>query len=784
MTSTFKIPIDKIGEKNSDDYIHSIIYKKMLYKLYLKYTSEEYDQNQIQINYLVFNEKCRVVAIFKDYLVLDDTTEFLRRFYNRKESAKKLNVIFNFYSTYSKIFPNYMILPESEYLYKNIRKKQKMIDAFNEIKKEEEENKKRLEIGININKDKIQVKNIVFSKEIEESINKYQPSCSISIYQNFDKKDNDDSITSISMMSLASRRGMVQNIGINPNGRSILNQSFEDTLNDDSLTSIALIVNVMKNKGSNNNNSNNAFPPFYDFCDKMQTPRKQKKELNNKDNYIGLEKENQNITYQRPRNNSKPIYTMKNLRKNFFPCPKSEIENKDANQNSLQYENNRYIEQDGNILSKKLRPFNSNIIKNQKIINNVQNILIPEGANTVININTNYFNYNNSHNQNFINKSKSRDKEKSKKIEKEKQKEKSKVKLNIGIGVSVGSKTNTKCPDNLISTSIKKTIKTVSKQLFRTSQKEFVKQTKKKLEFSNKKEETVGSKFTNYKSPEKDSALTLNSTLTHKISKINTTAGGNGKHFINFFPKKDISKPQIPSTIQKTTKSNKKMEISKQKVPSQSKNGIKIDFLHENEIKISKDEKTNKENQNINDKNSSSKVNTKLQCTHSKLKSDIDKNTKKKYKNFIEGAKIQGYRISYDLNDNIHENLNTEGNANISSNIINNYNSSRDNNLLIHSGINKKQKEKENYHIKTPSNKCRVASPNIGFFPKNKKVLMTAKPIKIKLDQKDFIPKNNESFDPKKNKKGASSQEKSKILNSLNFKVTDNNTKKMKFVKK
>ena len=92
------------------------------------------------------------MARFKDYLVLDDSTEFLRRFYLRKELLQRLKKIFNFYESYCKIFPNYMILPESQFLYRNIRKKQKMIDAFNEIKKEEEENRKHLKLGLSDDK--------------------------------------------------------------------------------------------------------------------------------------------------------------------------------------------------------------------------------------------------------------------------------------------------------------------------------------------------------------------------------------------------------------------------------------------------------------------------------------------------------------------------------------------------------------------------------------------------------------------------------------------------------
>ena len=53
----------------------------------------------------------------KDFLIFDDNTEFLRRFYSSEESKPRLDRILTFYETYSKIFPNYMILKESKYLY-------------------------------------------------------------------------------------------------------------------------------------------------------------------------------------------------------------------------------------------------------------------------------------------------------------------------------------------------------------------------------------------------------------------------------------------------------------------------------------------------------------------------------------------------------------------------------------------------------------------------------------------------------------------------------------------
>ena len=87
------------------------------------------------INDIIFNEKAQIVAHFKDHLILDDTSEFLKRFYNKSEILLRLNKIFGFYDSYSKIFPNYTKVKESKYLYKNIQKKQKMIDNLNDAKK-------------------------------------------------------------------------------------------------------------------------------------------------------------------------------------------------------------------------------------------------------------------------------------------------------------------------------------------------------------------------------------------------------------------------------------------------------------------------------------------------------------------------------------------------------------------------------------------------------------------------------------------------------------------------
>ena len=98
-----------------------------------KYSNKEYNYAYINTNYLIFNEKCSIVSIFKDYLIYDDSNEFLRKFYSIKENNERLKKIYNFYSTYSQIFPNYLILNENIFLYRNIRKKQRIIDQYNKF---------------------------------------------------------------------------------------------------------------------------------------------------------------------------------------------------------------------------------------------------------------------------------------------------------------------------------------------------------------------------------------------------------------------------------------------------------------------------------------------------------------------------------------------------------------------------------------------------------------------------------------------------------------------------
>ena len=163
-----------VGMQNSSKDAFFRILRQIAYdRLLQKYSSGPFLYNNILSEKLIFNEPCRIVSILKDYLLLYSKKELILRYYERSECKGRLNKILAFYELYSKVFPNYMILNENKYLFKNIRKKQKMIDAANELLEEEE-------------KSKILVKenNDLFTKTIKEEINNYQKINDFDIYIN------------------------------------------------------------------------------------------------------------------------------------------------------------------------------------------------------------------------------------------------------------------------------------------------------------------------------------------------------------------------------------------------------------------------------------------------------------------------------------------------------------------------------------------------------------------------------------------------------------------------
>ena len=115
---------------------------ELCYDDYYDFAHVDYDI--LIIENLMCNGRCHLVAVFKNYLIEDDKSEYLRRFYKKKETKPRLKKLFAYHDETSVIFPNYVPLVESKYLYNNVIKKQRVIDeqqSLDKIRKEKKTKK-------------------------------------------------------------------------------------------------------------------------------------------------------------------------------------------------------------------------------------------------------------------------------------------------------------------------------------------------------------------------------------------------------------------------------------------------------------------------------------------------------------------------------------------------------------------------------------------------------------------------------------------------------------------
>ena len=137
MQKTLKSILKKVESRAN--YLYKYHYKKYLHIHY----------NNLIVENLMCNGRCHIVAVFKNYLIEDDNSEYLRRFYKMRESAPRLKKLFLYHDETSVIFPNYTPLVESKYLYNNVIKKQRVIDeqqALDNIRNDLKLNKKNKEL--------------------------------------------------------------------------------------------------------------------------------------------------------------------------------------------------------------------------------------------------------------------------------------------------------------------------------------------------------------------------------------------------------------------------------------------------------------------------------------------------------------------------------------------------------------------------------------------------------------------------------------------------------------
>ena len=220
--------------------------EKYIHKYFLNcYRSNKNDYNERMIEDILNNESTHLVAEFKDYLIMGDITEFLQKSYNIKECKKYLPKIYEYYNSCSVIFPNYVVLHESKYIYKSIRKKQKVIDNMQE-QEEKQEKIKKGDIKLDDNDE-------FFSSKTFNSILDQTNTSNVKMFfgindtKNIDANETPNNI--VEKLEQAEKDAIQKKINLVKNKKKIILES--NLLNDNS------ILNSNANNIINDNNNNN-----------------------------------------------------------------------------------------------------------------------------------------------------------------------------------------------------------------------------------------------------------------------------------------------------------------------------------------------------------------------------------------------------------------------------------------------------------------------------------------------------------------------------------------------
>ena len=198
------------------------------------------------IDDILYNERTRFVEAFKEILLYDDPNEFLKNYYNKIDIIRKLPKILSFYEKYSKIYANYTVISGRKYMYKNIKRKQKLIDQMQE-KYNNDSNEED-----NVQKEILTSK--IFTTNAMDSINSFTYSLYYNTSNNKTKTDSDAADLVVKINNFEKQAEMIKNkIKYQNNSRNYKSERKKKQIFSHTK---ALSNNIMNSLINNNTKSN------------------------------------------------------------------------------------------------------------------------------------------------------------------------------------------------------------------------------------------------------------------------------------------------------------------------------------------------------------------------------------------------------------------------------------------------------------------------------------------------------------------------------------------------
>ena len=129
---TKKTILNNINNKKSLSNLLFKAEKKMLLNL-KKYNVTNDSYNKKIITDIIYDERKHIVSEFKNYLLWDETSDFLKRFYYKYESKNRLPKINHYYEKYTLFPPVYFNLDDIvKIMLKNVRRKKRYLEMIEE----------------------------------------------------------------------------------------------------------------------------------------------------------------------------------------------------------------------------------------------------------------------------------------------------------------------------------------------------------------------------------------------------------------------------------------------------------------------------------------------------------------------------------------------------------------------------------------------------------------------------------------------------------------------------
>ena len=354
-----------------NDYLKKA--KDIIYNKYCNNITKRY--NLFKIHCILSNAKCHTVSLFKDFLLYDDISEFLKRFYNAYESFPRLKKISKFFKETSVLYPNYSPLIESKYIYSNIIKKQMVINKQENYKKKnynKDHNLRRRHYHIKIEKENKYEKKFFNSTIYNDILNESESF--MSLLFGVDNKDKNKNIEKINEKKINEEKDMDEVLKIiniiennEDNKNNIDNNILENNIDDNNIynkdnykkesnmTITKKSKNIMDNFNIINNNLKNSISTRIMFNNRY---RKNHRKI------IRIEKQNFINSQNNIRNNNYDLIKEKNNNINS-PDTKQNI----SSNNKIIYHRKVNSSLIGNYLNKLDLPSNSNVVNMLKLAN-------------------------------------------------------------------------------------------------------------------------------------------------------------------------------------------------------------------------------------------------------------------------------------------------------------------------------------------------------------------------------------------------------------------------------